>query len=167
MASGSQPRFIGSSQRRPRSRLGARERPEPERGRGTGRRCCCGEQPRSPSVGPAPDEPVTSCRRPGCSQMSRLSEGTAARRAAERARVLTPTPAPGTGWEQQGTRWRGRGRRGAARLPRRRDRKTEAREGRPLPKAPRVHDHGAKEERGTNISLRMEGGRVPGGENGS
>lgn len=41
--------------------------------------------------------------------MSRLSEGTAARPAADRAQALTPALAPGTGWEPQGTRWRGKG----------------------------------------------------------
>lgn len=53
-----------------------------------------GEQPRSPSVGPSPVGPVTSCRRPCCGQMSRLSEGTAARPAAARAQALTPTSHP-------------------------------------------------------------------------
>lgn len=87
--------------------------------------------------------------------MSRLSEGTAARPAAERARPLTPTRPPGqagSGEEPDGEAGGGR----AAGSPRSAERKTEAGAARPLPKAPGpagapAHDRSAKEKGGTQI----------------
>lgn len=148
------------------SSLGTRERPEPERGLGAGRRVLKGGVASEPICRPAPGVPVTSCRRPRCGQMSRLSDGTAVRPAAERARALTPatdaTPAPGTDWEQQGTKWRERGRRGATSLLHCRDRKTEARErgpgrvqSRPLPRTT------APRKRVAQNYFLTEGGRRP------